>query len=93
MGVHENVRPYECDSCEKGFRTRSELKRHTESVHEKIRNVECSNCEKTFCSKSKLKRHTAKVHEKKIISNVIFVIHLIITNLALTNIYQIHMKF
>ena len=33
MGVHNNDKPFQCDYCEKSFKQRDKLSRHTHTVH------------------------------------------------------------
>ena len=46
--VHEGVKPYKCDKCEKSFGKRINLRKHVEQVHEKLRNFHCEICGKAF---------------------------------------------
>ena len=57
--------PFPCESCDKNFTLKINLKRHIKSIHEENRSFKCTVCEKTFKQKSNLKIHFSSVHEKK----------------------------
>ena len=55
--VHSETRKYECLHCEKEFKTRGVVLRHTRQVHEVEKNHNCTICGKAFFSNSKVKQH------------------------------------
>ena len=63
QSAHENIRPHECNQCEKRFNWKGDLKNHVKFVHQKIRQVQCSLCNKTFSENKKLTRHTKSIHD------------------------------
>ena len=46
-----------CESCDKMFVYKSELKGHVKAVHLKIKDLFCNQCEKKFFTRKDLKRH------------------------------------
>ena len=62
--LHEKVKDYQCQSCDKMFGYKGNLEQHVKAVHENIREHACNSCGKRFHVKSRLKRHTESVHEK-----------------------------
>ena len=56
---------YPCQSCEKDFKTKGELKKHMNRVHLKLRPHECDICNSIFSEKGDLNKHIRSVHEKK----------------------------
>jgi hypothetical protein len=63
--VHENQRPFTCDSCSASFKKLEHLNRHIVTVHQKERSHHCTQCVATFGEKSNLQRHVKNFHEKK----------------------------
>ena len=55
--VHQQIRAFECDQCEKTFTRQSHLKGHVNVIHQKIRPFECDQCKKTFALKQSLNLH------------------------------------
>ena len=70
--VHEGLKNYKCDLCDKAFSQLSNVKAHIKSVHEGIKNHKCDFCEKAFSEHGTLKRHISSFHysytEKSLIS-------------------------
>ena len=63
--IHENQKPYECDTCGSCFTENSTLKSHNETVHlKKKKEYKCNHCIKIFSSQSGLNYHFGKLHLK-----------------------------
>ena len=63
--VHEGIRDYKCDSCEKSYTEKITLLRHKQNVHEGKKNYTCDSCGMCFTVATSLKRHVLRVHEKR----------------------------
>ena len=63
--VHEEKKPFKCDSCDYSCNRKINLKQHIVSVHEAKRSFKCESCEYGCASKGNLKKHVASVHEGK----------------------------
>lgn len=65
LQVHQNLKPYRCDICDKTFGQRGTLTRHRSAVHEKRKDHKCKypGCEKKFSS-----RWTLSVHEVSLLA-------------------------
>mmetsp|Transcript_11105 Transcript_11105/g.20078 ORF Transcript_11105/g.20078 Transcript_11105/m.20078 type:complete len:481 (-) Transcript_11105:1152-2594(-) len=66
VSFHYNAngeREYRCESCEKVFWKRFDLKRHS-LMHSKEKPFKCTKCDSSFSQKAHLKTHTAMVHER-----------------------------
>lgn len=61
LNRHSNVRPYQCDLCEKNYKLSVELKRHKQ-IHKKEELFPCKQCDKKFIGTSALYYHQKKVH-------------------------------
>jgi len=61
--VHEKVRAFECDICNKQFGQRSSLKEHILVHHKKEKPFNCEFCGKAFGHKANFTRHTKTVHK------------------------------
>ena len=46
--VHEGLRPYQCDICEKSYAENRDLKNHYKIVHDGTKSYFCDLCGKTF---------------------------------------------
>ena len=57
-----NVIETSCDKCEKKFKRKDMLKRHTQTVHSDHQDFKCLQCEKRFKRKDKLRRHVKTMH-------------------------------
>lgn len=53
---------YSCDTCERTFKRKGDLKRHVRRVHEKIRDSICPICCKAFGEDYNMHRHVHRVH-------------------------------
>ena len=62
--VHGNS--FKCDTCEKNYSSKDDLRIHIDRVHLNKRIYNCDRCDKSFHSKAKLKRHIDSVHKKSI---------------------------
>ena len=62
----ESLSSVNCEFCEKTFKRKSDLKRHTLSVHSETPPAElaCSICGKTFSRKFSLNRHIKSAHKE-----------------------------
>ncbi|ODV58585.1 uncharacterized protein ASCRUDRAFT_39022, partial [Ascoidea rubescens DSM 1968] len=56
-------KPFQCISCEFGFRRQEHLKRHFRSVHSSERPFPCKFCDKKFSRSDNLAQHL-KTHQK-----------------------------
>ncbi|KAL1377379.1 hypothetical protein pipiens_004181 [Culex pipiens pipiens] len=59
--VHSGLKPYQCELCDRTFRTGTHLKSHHTSVHSAEKAHECHVCQKRFALKGNLRLHM-KVH-------------------------------
>ena len=55
---------FTCDTCNKAFTARGDLKRHIKCVHYKIKDFKCDKCDYMCSIKSRLKTHIKRVHDK-----------------------------
>ena len=62
--VHENEKSYKCETCEKSFGIKKNLKRHVRMIHENLKVYRCESCDRSFGQKDSLKNHVNVVHEK-----------------------------
>ena len=56
--VHLNLKPHDCQYCQKSFSREHEMRKHINAVHLKIKPFECEKCKKTFSRKDIMKYHT-----------------------------------
>ena len=63
--VHEGMKHFICESCDKKFTSKQMLVMHISAIHENKKDFKCNSCEKTFSQKASLQRHFRLVHEKK----------------------------
>uniref|UniRef100_A0ABD2WJ15 C2H2-type domain-containing protein n=1 Tax=Trichogramma kaykai TaxID=54128 RepID=A0ABD2WJ15_9HYME len=54
----QDVKPHECEICQKSFQYQCDLKRHVNSVHNQIKPFECDVCHKSFGRKFNLNKLT-----------------------------------
>ena len=60
------TRIFECESCEKDFKSKRYLKIHVDKfIILKLRPYECLICEATFSCRGNLTKHNESIHEKK----------------------------
>ncbi|KAM3181876.1 hypothetical protein ACTXT7_013490 [Hymenolepis weldensis] len=57
-----NLRPFECDFCEKSFSREATFNKHVQCVHEGLRPYKCEICEKVFGRRNNLLVHISGVH-------------------------------
>ena len=62
-GVHEGIKKYPCDQCEKVFSQPHHLKTHINTIHEGIRAYKCNSCSKSFPQARHLQLHVYTFHE------------------------------
>ena len=62
--VHEEKRPFKCNTCSASYSAISGLKRHIMSAHEGNKPFGCESCPKYFLQKALLNKHILEVHEK-----------------------------
>ena len=60
--IHEGIKRFHCDVCDRNFTQLAQLKSHNESVHQGIR-YRCDFCSREFSIKGELTRHKKRVHE------------------------------
>ena len=60
--VHEKIKNYKCEICDKFFYAKSCLKRHQSEVHGSQK-VRCNQCPLMFSNKGNMERHVKMVHE------------------------------
>ena len=59
LGVHEKIKNFNCQFCDKAFFRKKDCLIHEDAVHEKIR-YECELCSKIFSRKVLLSIHLKK---------------------------------
>ena len=64
--MHEKIKAYQCEYCDKNFGEKQNLKSHLKSVHENEnrKDFSCNVCDKKFLYNSNLKRHILQFHMK-----------------------------
>lgn len=60
-----SAKPFQCSSCDLGFKERGNLNKHIGSVHDKKRTKLCHLCGKTFAFRDGLTRHISNVHKNE----------------------------
>ena len=55
--VHEGVKNYKCDKCDKEFNYALSLNNHKKIVHEGLKQYTCKKCNKKFASPNAVKHH------------------------------------
>ena len=61
--IHLQLKPFQCDKCEKSFFNKERLHYHVMSVHKKLKPFQCPVCGYRFVTDGFLKLHMTK-HEK-----------------------------
>lgn len=61
--VHENLRAFKCEQCDKRFNTKETMKGHMKDVHIRKESFKCSKCEKIFTKRYTLMKHNKAIHE------------------------------
>ena len=56
---------HKCQICEKVFRNKQTLQKHTKNIHEKMEVLKCNICNISFQNKYGLLSHTKTFHEQK----------------------------
>ena len=60
--MHENIKPFKCDNCNKDFGTKGGLIRHNEETHKDKNRIRCHLCKNTYSRKEYLGIHMKVVH-------------------------------
>ena len=69
--VHEENKPFSCDSCNKKFGHKCDLKRHVASYHEEDKqSFLCNTCGQSFKTGIKLKQHFESVHKHEDLQSI-----------------------
>lgn len=63
--LHQGIRRFACDSCDKKFTMKIDLERHKQSIHSNDRPFACGACSARFKDKRVMKRHVARAHAPK----------------------------
>ena len=65
--VHDGLKNFKCDQCDKSFKYPGTLRGHMKTIHQgkKPAAIPCDICDKLFASKKTLKEHVQFIHEKK----------------------------
>ena len=65
--IHLNLRPHQCDKCDRTFRSKYFLQSHLTLVHanKKERNFQCNVCSKSFSLKGNMIAHVKRIHENE----------------------------
>ena len=54
---------HQCDTCQKNFKEKRELRHHVKRVHKGELNFLCEQCSRPFVDEYALKKHVANVHD------------------------------
>ena len=60
--VHEKVRPFKCERCDRSFGQRNHLRQHILVVHDKVKMYACDVCEMTFSILGNRTQHMKRRH-------------------------------
>ena len=71
MRTHTKEKPYECDVCDKAFRTSGNLQDHMR-IHTNEKPYECDVCEKRCTTADSLQKHM-RIHTNAICARSVFV--------------------
>jgi uncharacterized Zn-finger protein len=61
--VHEGVKKYGCDLCDKKYASKIDLKYHLKKIHGKLIQFECSLCDEKYDQRKHLMAHIKEVHQ------------------------------
>lgn len=61
--VHEGVKKFACDMCDKRYASKIDLKYHLKKIHGKVILFECTLCEDKFDQRKHLMAHITEVHQ------------------------------
>ena len=62
--VHSNLKPFQCEKCDKCFSQNVNLQMHIDRVHSKLKPFQCEKCEKCYADNRDLKTHIHRKHSK-----------------------------
>ena len=62
--IHDRLKPFQCQFCDKTFVQSGGLDRHVKNSHEGIKAFSCQVCKKCFTGKQQLNIHRKTPHEK-----------------------------
>ncbi len=57
---------YNCDDCDKEYKTKDSLRNHIKLKHSKVQPLQCVKCDKYFLNKYSLNKHVYQVHPSKL---------------------------
>ncbi len=57
---------YNCDNCDKIYKTKKSLRKHIKIKHSTIESLQCVKCDKHFPNQYSLKRHLYRSHPSKL---------------------------
>ena len=58
-----DMKIHQCDTCQKNFKEKRELRHHVKRVHKGELNFLCEQCSRPFVDAYALKKHVANVHD------------------------------
>ena len=63
--MNSSMKKYECNQCDKSFKSNQSLKQHHDYIHEGVSRIkfECNQCDKSYNTKDALIRHQDYIHE------------------------------
>lgn len=61
--VHEGLKKFSCDMCDKKYASKIDLKYHLKKIHGKVILFECTLCEQKFDQRKLLMSHITEVHQ------------------------------
>ena len=63
--VHEKIKNYRCDKCNRSFAENGNLKAHIITVHDKEKRFGCDFCGERFLQRRTMKNHVISKHGTK----------------------------
>ena len=60
----KQTKKYQCQKCGKPFFSKTNLRRHNNTIHLGIKKFSCEFCKKEFNQKLNMRSHISKVHDK-----------------------------